>query len=223
MMWLRCFTHAARKLPPRSQNCLRQTDDTKCDALPSSSPPSLSIVKLPGSFSSRLVSQPQTRQFTSTTAVQSASKPVQADVQSDDVQLSDSCVKVSCQRRFCTGELCTNAQPIMVIAHTKLSTSKRSSIVLWGGSTCLRRRRQGDSNGPLYCQLCGLVSNAALSCLESQTQIFARSQQILKLQERNSFLRVMVEGGGCSGFQYIFQLDHLVNDDDKYVHTSHTV
>ena len=35
----------------------------------------------------------------------------------------------------------------------------------------------------------------------------------------DSALRVYVQGGGCSGFQYGFQLDPARNDDDIAVHT----
>jgi iron-sulfur cluster insertion protein len=34
------------------------------------------------------------------------------------------------------------------------------------------------------------------------------------LEGENDYLRVFVQGGGCSGFQYGFQLEDIVNDDD---------
>ena len=42
------------------------------------------------------------------------------------------------------------------------------------------------------------------------------AEQLNRLSDKHSFLRVSVEGGGCSGFQYKFDLDTQVRDDDKY-------
>jgi iron-sulfur cluster assembly accessory protein len=41
-----------------------------------------------------------------------------------------------------------------------------------------------------------------------------RIGEILKDEPAGAMLRVSVEGGGCSGFQYKFDFDHASSDDD---------
>lgn len=47
----------------------------------------------------------------------------------------------------------------------------------------------------------------------------AKNQAIKLMQEDNapeeSFIRVGVKGGGCSGLTYDLSFDHVINDDDK--------
>ena len=40
-------------------------------------------------------------------------------------------------------------------------------------------------------------------------------KQFHRIKEGSSFIRIQVEGGGCSGFQYKFELDSRVNEDDR--------
>ena len=42
-------------------------------------------------------------------------------------------------------------------------------------------------------------------------------QQLKKIALSGKHLRVLVEGGGCSGFQYQFALDNQVNPEDRYI------
>ncbi|EKV31415.1 putative iron binding protein [Caenispirillum salinarum AK4] len=51
----------------------------------------------------------------------------------------------------------------------------------------------------------------------SMTESAAKRVQTLIKGENNPdlMLRVMVSGGGCSGFQYGFDLDATVNEDDR--------
>ena len=44
-----------------------------------------------------------------------------------------------------------------------------------------------------------------------------RIKQILSAEPDKKALRIAVSGGGCSGFQYEFELDGKINDDDHKV------
>ncbi|NXT49895.1 ISCA2 protein, partial [Pluvianellus socialis] len=43
-------------------------------------------------------------------------------------------------------------------------------------------------------------------------------KRLLEITEGSEFLRLQVEGGGCSGFQYKFSLDTVINPDDRQGH-----
>ena len=44
-----------------------------------------------------------------------------------------------------------------------------------------------------------------------------RIGEILKVEGDGAMLRISVEGGGCSGFQYKFDIDHARADDDVVI------
>lgn len=47
------------------------------------------------------------------------------------------------------------------------------------------------------------------SCIKKLSEIASR--------EEKKYLRITVDGGGCSGFQYLFDLDDKVNEDDVII------
>ena len=58
-------------------------------------------------------------------------------------------------------------------------------------------------------------SAAATPSIEFSDAAAARLKTLIKEeQNENLKLRVFVSGGGCSGFQYGFEFDENVNDDD---------
>jgi iron-sulfur cluster assembly accessory protein len=45
-----------------------------------------------------------------------------------------------------------------------------------------------------------------------------RIGEILKKEPQGTMLRISVEGGGCSGFQYKFDMERAQADDDVIIH-----
>uniref|UniRef100_A0A8C8SRH4 Iron-sulfur cluster assembly 2 homolog, mitochondrial n=1 Tax=Pelusios castaneus TaxID=367368 RepID=A0A8C8SRH4_9SAUR len=55
-------------------------------------------------------------------------------------------------------------------------------------------------------------------CDSHEGQIYLTNscvKRLLEIIEGSEFLRLQVEGGGCSGFQYKFSLDTVINPDDR--------
>jgi len=50
-----------------------------------------------------------------------------------------------------------------------------------------------------------------------------RISEILKDEGGGAMLRISVEGGGCSGFQYKFDIDHTCSDDDLVIKQDNAV
>ena len=50
-----------------------------------------------------------------------------------------------------------------------------------------------------------------------------RIGEILKSEPNGTMLRVSVEGGGCSGFQYKFDVDRARAEDDLVIERDHAV
>lgn len=53
-----------------------------------------------------------------------------------------------------------------------------------------------------------------MSDIQLTDKAVAQIAHILKSESRGAMLRVSVQGGGCSGFQYHFSIDDMAMDDD---------
>mmetsp|Transcript_25601 Transcript_25601/g.32721 ORF Transcript_25601/g.32721 Transcript_25601/m.32721 type:complete len:137 (+) Transcript_25601:217-627(+) len=69
----------------------------------------------------------------------------------------------------------------------------------------------------LFSGMSGVTMFLLMSDVTLSESAAKRIKAILEKQPDKSYLRVSVEGGGCSGFSYKFDLDDAANDDDLVV------
>uniref|UniRef100_T1JGQ9 Iron-sulfur cluster assembly 2 homolog, mitochondrial n=1 Tax=Strigamia maritima TaxID=126957 RepID=T1JGQ9_STRMM len=67
----------------------------------------------------------------------------------------------------------------------------------------------------LYRHLARRYSSSSNVEIELSERCIRRLRDIIS--EKEKYLRIVVDGGGCSGFQYVFSLDDKVNADDCIV------
>jgi iron-sulfur cluster assembly accessory protein len=56
-----------------------------------------------------------------------------------------------------------------------------------------------------------------MSAVELTDRAARRIHEIMAAEPAGSMLRISVNGGGCSGFQYAFDVDRIAQDDDVVV------
>ncbi|XP_038263726.1 iron-sulfur cluster assembly 2 homolog, mitochondrial isoform X2 [Dermochelys coriacea] len=112
-------------------------------------------------------------------------------------------VLLSCLRTLRPGARCSLSPTLLHLVRTPPCSSQNgvhhvpSIRVQWASSSSKPGQPVSDSSeGQIY------LTN---SCVK----------RLLEIIEGSEFLRLQVEGGGCSGFQYKFSLDTVINPDDR--------
>lgn len=77
-------------------------------------------------------------------------------------------------------------------------------------------KEQQDSHGLPRTRALREVSSSSPEAGEGQIHLTDSCvQRLLEITEGSEFLRLEVEGGGCSGFQYKFSVYTVINPDDR--------
>uniref|UniRef100_A0A3Q1BPK3 Iron-sulfur cluster assembly 2 homolog, mitochondrial n=3 Tax=Amphiprion ocellaris TaxID=80972 RepID=A0A3Q1BPK3_AMPOC len=106
---------------------------------------------------------------------------------------------------------------------SKILTLARASTRLNSLSVSEQLHRLAQSSQPLYATGLRCFSNASIqektgASGPSEDKVHLTESCVKRLgeiMEKGEFLRIHVEGGGCSGFQYKFSIDSNKNEEDR--------
>ncbi|KAG2279225.1 hypothetical protein Bca4012_047393 [Brassica carinata] len=59
------------------------------------------------------------------------------------------------------------------------------------------------------------ASSSSMEAVHLSENCIRRMKELQSSEPEKKMLRLAVETGGCSGFQYVFELDHTTNPDDR--------
>lgn len=68
-----------------------------------------------------------------------------------------------------------------------------------------------------YDDAMGSTSDMSMTPISLTDRAAARIHEVLASETAGAMLRISVNGGGCSGFQYVFDVDHERGEDDLVV------
>lgn len=111
---------------------------------------------------------------------------------------------------------------MITASKSKLFSLARASTLLYNTNASQQVRRLPPSPGHLYTTGLRRYSSPATQQLDasgaSEDKVVLTDSCVKRLKEimgKGEYLRICVEGGGCSGFQYKFSVDGNRTEDDR--------
>ncbi|KAF3701266.1 Iron-sulfur cluster assembly 2 -like protein [Channa argus] len=116
-----------------------------------------------------------------------------------------------------------------IVRGAMIKASKSTLLCIARSCTLLKNPNAGQqltrlSQSPRHLYTAGLQRYSSASIQKSavssppEDEIYLTEscvKRLAEIMEKGEYLRIHVEGGGCSGFQYKFSLDRNKNEDDR--------